>query len=433
MIERSRTWVSDAVARLRKKKLSYWCVAIVVLLLAYLAAPQIYERLGLGDVRSRFFQTILDWGPRPVEPRRIKILKIEDDEYWLGPLAGRRPIKRDYLASLIDKLVAMNVHIIALDFDVRLPNPNSFEIPEEYRVETQKLIDAIKNAARSGKRVVLASPVSFADSGGYRKDSDIYQANDLCSSDERTGDAVRSHVTCGYIALPYDPLRIPPPIDLDSGSKMDSFGLAIARSENPHLIGQLLARKKELGYLNFITPEGLARANAIFSARQVRSEGIGRDELDSKIVIIGAGWSRDAAGRGPPIDTHSTPVGEMNGVELHANYAEALLDSRIFEAVPENWLHWSEIAFSIFAALVLAGASRLLAKVIAFFVLFTSALAISAIALLLLGIFFDALVPLVGLGLHAFIEPYMALLERTLHHTGAAIARAFSSVGRAGE
>src|ERR1700730_4644842 len=161
MVEQSKTWFGDAVARLRGKRLSYWCVAIVVLLLAHFGSPQIYKKLGLGDVRSRSFQTILDWSPRPAEPRRIKILKVEDDEYWLGPLAGRRPIKRDYLASLIDKLVAMNVHIIALDFDVRLPDPNSFEIPEEYRVETQRLIDAIRNAARSGKRVVLASPVSF--------------------------------------------------------------------------------------------------------------------------------------------------------------------------------------------------------------------------------------------------------------------------------
>jgi CHASE2 domain-containing sensor protein len=118
----------------------------------------------------------------------------------------------------------------------------------------------------------------------------------------------------------------------------------------------------------------------------------------------------------------------MNGVELHANYAEAFLDSRVFEAVAESWLHWAELGFSIFAALVLAGASRLFTKVMAFCVLFASALTISAIALLLLGIFFDALAPLVGLGFHALCEPYVEPLEEAIHHAGAAVVRAVSPV-----
>ena len=92
---------------------------------------------------------------------------------------------------------------------------------------------------------------------------------------------------------------------------MDPFSLAIARAVNPELISRLMQRKKDLGYLDFITHDMFTEAKAIFSARDVRLGSINPGAFDSQAVIVGGGWSRDASNRGPPIDLHPTPVGNM--------------------------------------------------------------------------------------------------------------------------
>jgi len=410
--------LGSALYRLRDKAPSYWIIAAIVLIVAKAASPYVYDYLDLTNARSQFFQALLDWGPRPAEPRLIKIVRIEDDDYWEGVLAGRRPIKRDYLANLVNKLVSVNVYVIALDFDVRLPKPDSTEIPEDYRSETQTFIDAIKAAARHGKKVVLATPISFAGEDLYRQDSDIYQANGLCLNGEKTPDTiierpdpVTSNVVCGYIALPDDPLRIPPPIKMVDGSEMDPFALAVAKAANAQVILRLMQKKKELGYLDFITHDMFVQAKAILSARAVRLGAIGPEALDSKVVIIGAGWSRDASSRGPPVDMHPTPVGDMVGVELHANFAEAFLDSRVFDAVSQDILDTSEFLFGTFAAIVFALIPHFWGKAIGLLVLMTTMFVISALALRLFGVFFDAFVPLVGLGIHTLYESYVGHSE----------------------
>lgn len=402
-----------ALRRLREKTVSYWIVAIIVLVVAKAGSPFIYDYLNLTNTRSLFFQTLLDWGPRPAEPRQIKIVRIEDDEYWEGVLAGRRPIKRDYLANLVGRLVSHNAYVIALDFDVRLPKPDSLDIPEDYRAETRVFTDTIKAAARQGKKIVLATPISSAGEKTYRQDADIYQASGLClKRDKLAGDLIgppdpiMTNVTCGYIALPSDPLRIPPPIDMVDGSEMDPFALAVARALNPELISRLMQRKKELGYLDFITHDMFVEAKAIFSAHAVRLGLINQGALDSKAVIVGGGWSRDASNRGPSIDAHSTPVGKMVGVELHANFAEAFLDSRVFGAVSQDVLDVSEVVFGIFAAIVFALIPPPWGKAIGLLALMAIMFATSALALAAFGVFFDAFVPLVGLGIHALYEGY---------------------------
>jgi CHASE2 domain-containing sensor protein len=116
--------------------------SFLVFLLTVTGSSYVYDYLHLNAVRAQFFQQLLDWGPRPPEPNFTKIVLIEDDEYWSPTLGGRRPIKRDYLAKLIDKLASLQSQVIALDFDTRLPDPQSYDVPEEYRNETDALIGA---------------------------------------------------------------------------------------------------------------------------------------------------------------------------------------------------------------------------------------------------------------------------------------------------
>jgi CHASE2 domain-containing sensor protein len=358
---------------------------------------------------------LLDWGPRPAQPRYVKVVLIGNDEYWSGSLAGRRPIKRDYLATIVTNLVQKNVHVIALDFDVRLPNPRLLEIPGDYQSETQKLIDAIKDAARNGKKIVLATPISGPFNGKYHRDTDIYQAGGLCiSGDGAPSDPVKSNVLCGYIALPRDDLRIPPPITMDDGTIMDSFAMAIARAHDPETVAGFTPHEEELGYLDFFTHDRLTKAKAIISARDVFKGEADQSALDSKIAIVGAGWSRDAINRGGLADLHGTPVGPMLGVEMHANYAEAFLDSRVRVGLPEPVVVAAELTFGVLAAIALALLSRMWTKILGLFGLALLAFVISLLTLHIRGIFFDAFLPLMGLGIHAILEPYVDRLEEYL-------------------
>jgi CHASE2 domain-containing sensor protein len=101
----------------------------------------------------------------------------------------------------------------------------------------------------------------------------------------------------------------------------------------------------------------------------------------------------------------------MVGLELHANFAEAFLDDRVFSAVSQHLLDISEVIFGVFAALAFAIIRSFWGKALGLGVLMLAMFSISAIALRELGVFFDAFLPLVGLGIHAFYESYAGSSE----------------------
>jgi CHASE2 domain-containing sensor protein len=423
--------IADWGKRLHDKGVRYWVTAALILILATTGSSYVYDYLHLKDARSYFFQSLLDLGPRPVEPRSVRIILVEDDDYWRDDeQGGRRPIKRKYLAQLVEKLVKANAHVIALDFDTRLPKPDSMEIPEEYREETRTLIQEIETAARKGKKIVLATPISYDAQGLYRRDSDIYQASGLCTrgygepadglraSEAAQGilaadQLLQSNITCGYIALPYDSLVIPGPLLLADGSSLDSFSLAIARAAQPTLVSRLLARiGTNVRYANFISHDTFKASNSEFSARAVRLGTAADAALDSNVVIVGAHWSRDAAGRGPLVDLHATPVGAIVGAELHANFAEAFLDSRVFSATPEWALHVMDILFSLGAVVWFALIPSLTGKVTGIVAVLLVFFLATWAALHSFGVFLDVFVPLCGLGLHSLFERLLGPSER---------------------
>ena len=89
---------------LKEKPRRYWISAIIVLVISFAFTPYIYEMLQLAPTRASLFQHLLEKDPRPLEPRFVKIVLIEDDEYWTGYPSGRRPLKRDYLAQLVRQI-----------------------------------------------------------------------------------------------------------------------------------------------------------------------------------------------------------------------------------------------------------------------------------------------------------------------------------------
>jgi hypothetical protein len=403
--------------RLKRKSFRYWLSAIFVFVLSVAGSQAVYEFLGLNKVRAAYFQYLLDHGPVAAEPGYVSLVLIDDKEYWTGPPEGRVPLNREYLTKVVDSLVSSNVRVIAIDFDMRLPKPDSMEIPEVYKAETCKLIGAIKKGAKAGKKFVLATPISFDEQRRYRRDTDIYQANGLCERNDRPAPGQKAcdeeftpqekaNIRCGYIALAYDLLAIPGPLPTTDGVDLDSFSLAIAKAKKPSVV-----YGEETRYSNFIPKVTFETFNASFSTAELLSS---TNKFDSPydIVIVGANWRTFALDRGPAADRHQTPIGDLVGALLHANYAEALLTpGRTKLAVPEWVVRVIESLSSLTAALVMAAIAGLWQKIGALLLLLVTLFFMQWVMLHALAVFFDALFPVFCLGLHSLYERVLGMHE----------------------
>ena len=402
------------LARVRERGLRYWTSAIIVLIASVAATPFIYDFFQLDTARSHLFQWLAASPPRPLEPRFVKVVLIGDDEYWLGTLAGRRPVKRGYLADLVQRLDQAKAQVVALDFDLRLADPTSNSVSSDYEEETATLIGKIVSAAANGTKLVLSRALWTDGKGGYILDPDAYQAFGLCVSLRPDGrwdnpgtpaipvnaEAARN-ISCGYIALPYDELVLPGQLKLASAQYLDSFALAIARAKNPDAVAGIDAT---LSYANYISRQTLEDKHAIFWAGDLVRGKVPGEELRGQTIIVGADWSTLAAGRGQSIDAHQTPVGTIVGALIHDNFVEALLDSRVYVATSGRLIEGAEVLFGVIATILFALLARLWTKLIGVVVLSGLLILIQRTVLHEFGIFFDAFIPLLAVWLHSIYD-----------------------------
>jgi hypothetical protein len=105
------------IQRLVEKGMGYWLSVLGVLALSILATPYVEDYLNLAQAKYWVFQKLIDLTWSPPLPRFVKVVLVGDDEYWQGYPAGRRPIKRDYLAQIVDPLDFANAalsHLISM-------------------------------------------------------------------------------------------------------------------------------------------------------------------------------------------------------------------------------------------------------------------------------------------------------------------------------
>jgi hypothetical protein len=161
------------------------------------------------------------------------------------------------------------------------------------------------NAAKRGKKIVLATPIWLAEQQRYRRDFDPYQAYGLCTQDaegklsfrqpvstelQQQIEAYRNNISCGYISLPDDPLVVPSQIPMLDNSFLDSFSLAVARAGWPTLVENIGSR---VFYGSYISEEKLRNSNVILSAKLVRQSSNEqalaeiRSLVEAKAVIVG--------------------------------------------------------------------------------------------------------------------------------------------------
>jgi len=408
-------WLRKKFRILYSLGLGYWTRVALAIVLSFAITPFLDRHFGLIEIRNRLHQFLEKIDRGSLEPRyNTRVLYINDDEYWKGGKgdpAGRRPIKRDYLAKLVSAVDQANAAIIALDFDMRSPDPGTDEIPSDYADETKTFVETILKVADK-RIVVLPKTVVYDGEGTAWLEPDFYDSYGLCDPVEKTrqwrhtqtGVEIKDHqkknIRCGYILLPPDKRLLPGNLKIGNGGFLDSFGHAVAKASDPKRVHDDASR-----YGSYIPEKQFENDGTILSAREIlNSADFAHNELAAKLVIVGAHWRALAANRGDFTDMHSTPVGTLPGALIHANFVEAFLDGRTYGFTPEWLVPASDMLLGFIAAAIFAFYPQFLNKLIILIVLSGFLIVIELFALHFLGLFFDAFVVLFGVWFHSIGE-----------------------------
>ncbi len=354
---------------------TYWLVALGLTILGVFSGIYIEDHHWWTDMRYRATQVMQDLSisiKRPLYtlyPKRTALVFVGDQEYWSDELAGRSPIKRDYLARLIDAVDKAGADVIALDFDLRSPKPDNPRDFAAYDEENLTLVKTIYDVAQSHRPIVLATSIRFAGTDGYVEQGNIYNSHGILP-------AVSSEpcptVSRGYVQLPYDIRRVPLPLPLatNPSSTVESFATAIVKCVDPVAYARTVnSGKDELPFAGYIPLNNFHVRKAAQEGKDEpkgnEPEGMSASEvlgtqcatqkcLRGKIVIISGNWNSRASGVGPIVDLHGSPVGLVPGAMIHANYVEAMLNDRAFSPFPAWLVRSVEILAVVLLALVMA-------------------------------------------------------------------------------
>jgi hypothetical protein len=157
----------------------YWLRVLVAIALSFAVTPFLDTYFGLIEIRNKVHQFLEKIDRGTLEPRYTRVLYINDDEYWKGYPAGRRPIKRDYLANLVRAVDKADAAVVALDIDLRSPDPTTDEIPTDYQDETKELVKSILEVADK-RIVVLPKTIGYDSEGTAWLEPDFYDPYGLC-------------------------------------------------------------------------------------------------------------------------------------------------------------------------------------------------------------------------------------------------------------
>jgi CHASE2 domain-containing sensor protein len=393
-------FLEGAWRQLKARRLRHWLIAIALIGLGTFAGHKLGKSQIWLDVRYKAYQGVLyRLTPRAPHPKRTVLVLINDQEFWGPPLYGSRPINREYLKNLIEKVAAANPAVIALDVDLSLTTDRSTYQNDPTKPKTDDLLAAVKQVAID-RTVVLAKRLRYADES--KKE---FQPAEAVFDGYPFGD---SKVRYGYITLPRDIRRIPLALTMDDRTtKVDSFASAVLGAIDEESLRD--AKEKEhdaLPYGTFIEPQRFIQHTSDYVLKSDPKKL--QEDMAFKIVIIGGAWHQFGLNQGPEYDSHVSPVGKVYGAFVHANYVEALLDSRTYRPMRQSWAIGIEVIFSIILAIALSFDTGLAAKAGITVFLCTAMFGLSYVSWQNLGLFFDFLVPVVLLVGHVLVEKLFA-------------------------
>lgn len=394
----------------------HWLSALAILALSEWAEPYVQSNPDVRLIQYRLYRIICDFNPRLIEPRFTRVVMIGDEGHQ-----RYRPPGRDYIANIVDKLHAADAAVIALDFDLQLPDSNdgtsgNFKGFEPTQLEqTTRLVAAIVNAANDRTKIVLPRSIKRGTVTALQLEAGVYQTFGLCQFNGKhwynklprnippvpkvTPIELRrsENISCGYIALPDDLRRLPPSLQFPGGGQLSAFSHEIVRAYDTRLAPETITNG---GFISFISHKNLRAVR--LDPTKLLSDKRALTEWSHKVVLVGGNWHITAGIRA---DEHSpSPTGRIAGAYLHQNYAEALLDGRTFAYVPPWLIHSGSMAFGLIFILAFAWLSNIFAKTGVFLLLSGLLLAIQWFTLTTWGMIFDAYVVLLVLWLHSLFE-----------------------------
>lgn len=356
------------------------------------------------ELRLAAYQILSKTGPRTAQIGHLAVVEIPDEEYWKGTLAGRRPIKRDYVARMVKALCDGGALVVALDFDLRSPaQDGSLPNHPDYRPETDELAHEIREA--SGLcRIVLPRTLNCPN-----------PPDGKCTREESVLDSYSfdpKRVTWGYINLPTDVRQIPLRRDNVEAGTIDSFSQAVAAADSPNAFGHLKTIR-EFPFGSFISEDSFRASGAVLRAQDILKDDAQQlaTAVGGKTVLVGASWHSNAFGRGPIVDSHISPVGPVPGVFIHANYAAALLDGRAYEPVGEFFTSLVDVVIVGFVAVFFALPMALWQRWGWITVLAAGLALVSYVCWQNFGLFVEATIPAVLLLAHSLFDSYVKMRE----------------------
>jgi len=344
---------------------------------------------GLRYAIYRPFSWIANRG-REVNPSRTIVVAITDDDYWKGELGRRSPIKRRYLAKLVRALDHADPQVIALDFQLRSPTVDGIPAVEhpDYQAETADFLAAVREVST---RRAIVLPASIGS--GYVVESSIYRGYDFG----------KGRIFKGYIELPYEIPTIPVAIPVKSQQdKLDSFSEAIVRATKDRAISELEGVTDDR--LPFGTYFNYHSFEHVLASDILDGKPAAREAVSHQIALVGGVWHQFAYNRGPLADGHSSPMGEVPGVYIHANYVEDVLNHRVYPVIWPGVGVAIEVIFVLALSLVLAAPESGWKKAGVVGATCVGLLAVAYFFFQNFGLFFDFFIPLILVAGHAGFE-----------------------------
>jgi len=393
-----RKWLSSQAEGLRKKRVWYWTRVALIIVAGLWVSDWIAKTGGWMKLRRSCSRALQDVAPIKPHPYATILVLIEDEEYWglsepfrSGPFTHRSPIRRDGLAKLVKAIAAEDPAVVALDLNLESPSPDGIPVDElEYAWETNELVKAIKEVPRRTS-IVLPRTVREPWPGQYWENSAVYDGKDFGET----------KVSKGYISLPpaKDFRKIPLfTMTVQNGDSLGSLAQAIVRARNPR--SSLDNKGVTLPTAAFVPLESFPHVSA---GDVLKGEPGALNQLPHNIVIVGAHWHPDRD-HGLLVDLHNSPLGMVPGALLHANYAEAILNERLYSEWQHNWLRVAEVTAAVLVALISALKTGFFVKLIAIALILLALVGMSILSLLAFASVFDSSILLIMVICHPVVE-----------------------------
>ncbi|HYC58723.1 MAG TPA: OmpA family protein [Thermoanaerobaculia bacterium] len=373
------------------ERVRHWLIVTSLTFLGLLVA----ELPVLSQTRDRVYLWLQERLVR--SHKTVVVVAIDDDDFW-RELRGARPLDRDYLTRLLAKVADANPAAIGLDVGLEMNRP---DVRPQWNLLTgdeQAFLRAVDAAA---KRCPVILPRTITGSEHLASRYDLFDAIAF------SGDAA---VAYGHTSSARDPRQIPTRVRVDKIDLLDSFAMAVFRTVTREVPAKLDDPDHAWPYSFFLPTstfvpkdapvgrDGLLTARAVLSASPAQA----KRWLERQVVLIGGTWRVAPHDGSDFADAHRTPMGTLPGVVVHANYVQSLLWDAMY-AMPRTWRLALEIvlALAISVGFLIARGWWRLALVVATLV---TVVLLTWVFSSAIGLFFDMVIPVAFLGVHALWE-----------------------------